>query len=99
MIHHQEQKPRTDRQKKGEVIRYLGVASTVGINMVVSTFVGFALGYWVLDRYFNSYPWFTLLLTALGIFAGFKYLFRIAKKANNNEDSRGQGVQGSSENK
>ena len=91
MTLHQEQKPRTDRQKKGDVIRYLGVASTVGINMVASTFVGFALGYWVLDRYFNSYPWFTLVLTALGIIAGFMYLFRIAKKANKDEDSRGPG--------
>jgi len=77
----------TNRQKKGDVIRYLGVASTVGINMVVSTFVGFALGYWVLDRYFESYPWFTLVLTALGIIAGFRYLFRIAKRANEKEDS------------
>ena len=86
-----------DKKQKGEVFRFLGVASTVGINMVVSTFVGFALGYWVLDRYFNSHPWFTLLLTALGIMAGFKYLFRIAKRANEKEDSSGQGVQGSSE--
>ena len=95
----QEQKPRADRHKKGDVIRYLGVASTVGINMVVSTFVGFALGYWVLDQYFNSHPWFTLLLTALGIIAGFRYLFRIAKRANEKEDSSGQGFQDSSENK
>jgi len=86
MTLHQEQKPGTDRHKKGDVIRYLGVASTVGINMVVSTFVGFALGYWVLDRYFNSQPWFTLLMTALGIFAGFRYLFRIAKRANEKSD-------------
>jgi ATP synthase protein I len=78
-----------NRKKKGDVIRYLGVASTVGINMVVSTFVGFSLGYWVLDRYFNSYPWFTLVLTALGIFAGFKYLFRIAKKANERNNGEG----------
>ncbi len=76
-----------DRKQKSEVFRLMGVASTVGINMVVSTFVGFALGYWVLDRYFNSYPWFTLGLTVLGIIAGFKYLFRIAKKANEKEDS------------
>jgi len=75
------------KKQKGEVFRYLGVASTVGINMVVSTFVGFALGYWVLDRYFESYPWFTLVLTALGIIAGFRYLFRIAKRANEKEDS------------
>ena len=81
-----------EKKQKGEIFRLMGVASTVGINMVVSTFVGFALGYWVLDKYFNSYPWFTLVLTALGIIAGFKYLFRIAKKANDNEDSSGQGV-------
>jgi F0F1-type ATP synthase assembly protein I len=92
MTVHPTQKPRTDRQKKGDVIRYLGVASTVGINMVVSTFVGFTLGYWVLDRYLDSYPWCTLLLTALGIAAGFRYLFRIAKKANEKEDSSEQGV-------
>ncbi len=76
-----------DKKQRGEVFRLMGVASTVGINMVVSTFIGFALGYWVLDRYFNSYPWFTLGLTVLGIIAGFKYLFRIAKKANEKEDS------------
>ena len=76
-----------EKEKKREFIRYIGVASTVGINMVVSTFVGFALGYWVLDRYLNTYPWFTIVLTFLGIFAGFRFLFRIAKKAEeNNED-------------
>jgi len=74
------------KDNKGDVIRYLGIASTVGINMVVSTFIGFALGYWVLDRYFNSYPWFTLVFTALGIIAGFRYLFRIAKRANEKSD-------------
>ncbi len=75
-----------DRKQKSEVFRLMGIASTVGINMVVSTFVGFALGYWVLDKYFNSYPWFTLILTALGIIAGFRYLFRIAKRANEKSD-------------
>ena len=75
-----------EKKQKGEVFRFLGVASTVGINMVASTFVGFALGYWVLDRYFNSYPWFTLVLTALGIIAGFRYLFRIAKRVNEKSD-------------
>ncbi len=77
---------RNEKEKKHELVRYLGVASTVGINMVVSTFVGFALGYWVLDRYLNSYPWFTIILTFLGIVAGFKYLFRIARKAEGKDE-------------
>ena len=85
----QEQKPKSEKQKKGDFIRYLGMASTVGINMVVSTFVGFALGYWVIDKYLNSYPWFTIVLTALGIVAGFRFLFKIAQKAGekNNGDN------------
>ncbi|MEW6600025.1 MAG: AtpZ/AtpI family protein [Nitrospirota bacterium] len=73
--------PKTDKQKKGDFWRFVGVASTVGINMVVSTFVGFALGYWVIDNYFNTAPWFTIILTFLGIVGGFRYLFSIAKKA------------------
>lgn len=82
-----EKKPRTEKQKKGDLWRFVGVASTVGINLVATTFVGFALGYWVLDRYLNTAPWFTIILTFLGIIAGFKYLFRIAKKAGEkNED-------------
>jgi len=82
-----EQKPRDEKEKKRDLIRYLGVASTVGINMVLSTFVGFALGYWVIDKYLNSYPWFTVILTFLGIVAGFRYLFKIAQKAGEkNED-------------
>ena len=81
MPEHPDRRPRTSRQQKGDFIRYIGVASTVGINMVVSTFVGFALGYWVVDRYLSSYPWFTIILTLLGIAGGFRYLFRIAQKA------------------
>ena len=82
-----EQKSSNEKEKKRELVRYLGVASTVGINMVVSTFVGFALGYWVLDPYLNSHPWCTIILTFLGIVAGFRYLFRIARKAEGkNED-------------
>jgi len=82
-----EQKPKTEKQKKGDLWRFVGVASTVGINLVASTFVGFALGYWVLDKYLNTAPWFTIVLTFLGIIAGFRYLFRIAKKAGEkNED-------------
>ena len=86
MTDYRGQNPRTEKQKKGDLIRYLGVASTVGINMVVSTCVGFALGYWVIDAYFNSYPWFTIILTFLGIVGGFKYLFKIAKKAGENDE-------------
>ena len=73
-------KTRAEKHKRNDFIRFAGVASTIGINMVVSTCVGFALGYWVLDKYLGTAPWFTIIMTALGIIAGFKQLFRIAKK-------------------
>jgi ATP synthase protein I len=81
MIDNQEMKPSDEKERKREFARYLGVASTVGINMVLSTAIGFAIGYWLLDNYLNTYPWFTIIFLLLGIASGFKYLFKIAKKA------------------
>ncbi|MBI5665346.1 MAG: AtpZ/AtpI family protein [Nitrospirae bacterium] len=78
---------KNEKQKTGDLWRFVGVASTVGINMVVSTFVGFALGYWVLDKYLDTAPWFTIILTFLGIVAGFRYLFKIAQKAGEKDDN------------
>ena len=80
-------KTKAEKQKRGDFIRLAGVASTVGINMVASTFVGFALGYWVLDEYLNTHPWFTIIMTALGIVGGFMYLFRIAQKAGERDEN------------
>lgn len=49
--------------------------------MVACTFVGFAIGYWLLDSNLGTFPWFTIVFLILGIVAGFRYLFRIARKA------------------
>ncbi len=76
-------KPSNDKKEKSELFRYLGIASTVGINLVISTFIGFAIGYYLLDKYFDTFPWFTVVLTLLGIVAGFKYLFKVASKMSN----------------
>lgn len=70
-----------EKGQKGEFFRLIGVVSTVGINLVVSTFIGFAIGYWLLDGNLNTFPWFTIIFTLLGIAAGFKYLFRVARRA------------------
>lgn len=88
----QGREPRGESSSKGELIRFLGVASTVGINLVISTIIGFALGYYVLDNYIfaellslNTFPWFTIIFLILGIAAGFKYLFRVARRASTND--------------
>ena len=78
--HSSQASSKKEKQKKGDFVRFLGVASTIGINMVATTMVGFALGYWVVDKYLGTFPWFTAIFLLLGIITGFKYLFKIAKK-------------------
>jgi len=85
-----DRKPSNDKKEKRELFRYLGIASTVGINLVISTFIGFAVGYYLLDKFFNTFPWLTVIFTLLGIVAGFKYLFKVASRIGNDKGSKGQ---------
>lgn len=61
------------------LFRQLLEASSVGIHLVVSTFVGLAIGY-VLDKLFGTSPYLTVIFLIIGIIAGFRELVRIAKK-------------------
>ncbi|PKL52470.1 MAG: hypothetical protein CVV37_01120 [Nitrospira bacterium HGW-Nitrospira-1] len=67
--------------------RQLLQASAVGINLVLSTFVGLAIGYG-LDSLFHSSPWLTIIFLILGIIAGFRELLRMAKKQDNGSDTK-----------
>jgi len=61
-------------------------ASSIGINLVLSTFVGLAIGYG-LDSLFHSSPWLTIIFLILGIIAGFRELIRLANKQDNGPDT------------
>lgn len=69
-------------------------ASTVGLNLVLATFIGLAMGYGLdklMDKWFGIHtsPWLTIIFLILGIVAGFRELLRIARKSdsgNNKED-------------
>jgi ATP synthase protein I len=55
--------------------------ATVGLNMVVATFIGLGLG-WVIDNklfHGRTAPWFTLVFLLFGIIAGFKNVFMMTK--------------------
>lgn len=67
-----------EKQEK-PLLRQLLSASSVGIQLVVSTFVGFAFGY-LLDKAFNTSPWLTIIFLILGIIAGFRELLKVARK-------------------
>ncbi|PIX89081.1 MAG: hypothetical protein COZ31_03890, partial [Nitrospirae bacterium CG_4_10_14_3_um_filter_44_29] len=60
-------------------------ASTIGLNLVLATFVGLAMGYG-LDKLFNTSPWFTIIFLMLGIIAGFLELIRMARKTYDGDD-------------
>jgi ATP synthase protein I len=61
------------------ILKQILSASQVGIQIVISTFVGFAMGYG-LDSLFGTAPILMLIFLLLGILAGFVELFRTVKK-------------------
>ncbi len=69
----------TEKQPEKTLFKQLLEASSVGIHLVVSTFVGFAIGYG-LDKLFGTSPYLTVIFLITGIIAGFRELIRIAKK-------------------
>jgi len=62
-----------------------GLASTVGILLVVCTAIGYFAGAW-LDRKFGTDPWLMLVLTVMGMAAGFIEMFRILLLAIREQD-------------
>ncbi len=73
------------KEKDREFMRSLYVLASLGINIVVATFIGLGMG-WLLDnrffpRYFHwdSSPIFTLVFLLFGIIAGFRNVFMMTK--------------------
>jgi ATP synthase protein I len=67
--------------KEKPLLKQLLDASTVGIQLVLSTFVGFGMGYF-LDKFLGTSPWLTAIFLILGIVAGFRELLRVARRQN-----------------
>lgn len=67
------------KKDTADLVKRLGKVSIIGIEMVVSTFVGLAIGIF-LDKTFETSPWFTFFFLLIGIAAGFKNMFREIKK-------------------
>lgn len=65
-------------EKKGGMFKYMKY-STVGIEMAMSVVVGGAIGYW-LDQWLGTEPWMMVFWVLCGVAAGFRSLYRTAKK-------------------
>jgi len=73
--------------KKRELWRQLIDASAVPLNLVAATFVGFAIGYG-LDKLFGTSPYLTIIFLVLGVIAGFRELFRYARRMEREDDKK-----------
>jgi ATP synthase protein I len=62
-----------------KALKLVGLASTLGLTIVIATFIGLALGLW-LDKVFNTSPWLTVIFLILGIIAGFNNFYRFMSK-------------------
>lgn len=74
-----------------EQLRVLGRAGTVGIEMVVSTAVGYFGGRW-LDGELGTAPWLQWVGLGLGLAAGFRALYRVARQTRKELDEDASGV-------
>ncbi len=74
-------------KEDNSLIKLLMKAGTVGIQLVTSTFVGLAIGYF-LDKLFGTKPWLTIIFLVFGIATGFIDLFRFAKGAGKGDDKK-----------
>ena len=68
-------------------------ATTLGIHIVVATFVGFITG-WYLDKWFDTKPWLTMLMLVLGVIAGFKNVFEEVRKIQRTEEREARQAKG-----
>ncbi len=60
-------------------VKQLGVLTTIPILLLVGPLVGYFAGGWI-DRKFQLYPWFTILLLILGFVASGREIFCILKQ-------------------
>lgn len=74
--------------KDRSVREAIASASVVGLNLVSSTFIGLAMGYW-LDRWLGTEPWLLLIFLVLGIAAGFKNVVLEVRKIQQADEKQG----------
>jgi ATP synthase protein I len=65
-----------DKKEENISSKELGQGLRIGIEMVVSIFLGAGLGF-LIDRWFNSFPIFMILFLILGFAAGIMNTLRI----------------------
>lgn len=68
-----------NREHEPGFFKGMAMLASMGITMVVSTFIGLLMGIY-LDGFFGTKPWLTVIFLFFGIAAGFKNIFLMTKK-------------------
>lgn len=67
-----------------KMLKQLGWASTLGLQVALAIFIGLAVGVW-LDSRFGTFPWLALVFMVFGIVAGFLNYYRFIKRQQKDE--------------
>jgi ATP synthase protein I len=62
-------------------LKDLAYYSSIGLSVVLSTFIGLAVGIYLDRKVFNTTPWLTLIFLGLGIAAGYRNIGLAIKKS------------------
>jgi F0F1-type ATP synthase assembly protein I len=71
-------------EDRKEMFKLIGVYSHVGMTFVFSIIIGFFIGWWLDNKLFDgkTAPILTFIFLGFGIAAGFKNLWELTKKIN-----------------
>jgi len=78
------------RDKPSEALVLFGNVATIGMQLVVATFIGLAMGYY-LDEWLGTKPWMLIIFLLLGIVTGFRDVYREAMRLQRGADAQGAG--------
>ena len=67
------------KRETSRTFREFAYYSSLGLSVSFAIFIGLAIGV-VLDRKFDTSPWFTLIFLAFGIAAGFRNIALVIKR-------------------
>jgi ATP synthase protein I len=80
----------SSKDKSSGAMGVLGTVGTIGMQLVVATFIGLAMGYY-LDKWLGTDPWMLIIFLLLGIVTGFRDVYREAMRLQRSSDEEGTG--------
>jgi len=66
-------------EDKVKLLKQFASYSTLGLEMGLSVAAGVGIGYY-LDKWLKTEPWFLIIFIMFGAAAGFRRLYRVAKR-------------------